>query len=65
MLKSKLTQIDYWIEDDITTIIYFDEYYRVHKYEFSRDFSYIYTADENSEPELANYRIVLEKAGNV
>jgi hypothetical protein len=59
-LKPKLSEIDREEKDGITTIIYFDEYYRVHKFEYSRDYSYIATFDEIDEPSLTQYRIVME-----
>jgi len=59
-LKSKLTEIDRSELDGITTIIYFDEYYKVQKFEYSRDFSYIATFDEVDDPTLSDYRIVME-----
>lgn len=59
-MKPKLTEIDRMEADGITTIIYFDEYYRVHKFEYSRDFSHILTQDEFDDPSLKDYRIVME-----
>lgn len=59
-LKRKLTEIDRSELDGITTIIYFDEYYKVHKFEYSRDFSYILAVDEFDDPSLKDYRIVME-----
>lgn len=63
-MKSKLTEIDRLENDGITTIIYFDEYYRVQKFEYSRDFSYIATFDEIDDPSLSDYRIVMELAAS-
>lgn len=59
-LKSKLTEIDRSEVDGITTIIYFDDDYRVQKFEYSRDYSYIATFDEVDDPSLSDYRIVME-----
>jgi hypothetical protein len=63
-LKSKLTEIDRSEQDGITTIIYFDEYHRVQKFEYSRDFSYIATFDEIDDPSLSDYRLVMELSAN-
>jgi hypothetical protein len=63
-LKCKLSEIDRTEIDGITTIIYFDEYYRVHKFEYSRDYSYIATFDEIDDPSLSDYRLVMELSAN-
>jgi hypothetical protein len=66
MLKSKLTKIDFWIdEDDYRHVIYFDDDYRVREVIYDLNFTFFKEVDEIENPELSNYRIVLEKAGNV
>lgn len=62
--KSKLTEIDRYETDGITTIIYFDEYYRVNKFEYSRDFTHIVAVDEFDDPSLKDYRLVLEASAS-
>lgn len=59
-LKNRLTEIDRIEVDGVTTIIYFDDDYRVQKFEYSRDYSYIATFDEISDPTLSDYRIVMD-----
>lgn len=64
-LKRKFTEIDREEKDGITSIIYLDEYYRVQKFEYSRDLSYIANYDEHDLPELSSYRIVMELTCNL
>lgn len=63
-LKSKLSEIDRIELDGITTIIYFDEYYKVHKFEYSSCFTHIVVIDEFDDPSLKEYRVVMDLASN-
>jgi hypothetical protein len=66
MLKCKYTKIDEWKDElDLRHVIYFNDDYRVSEVVYNEDFTYVQTYDELDKPELSNYRIVLEKAGNV